>query len=127
MSQRTTVVAKVLRKRMTDAEQMLWRHLRAHRLHGAKFKRQQPIGSYVVDFVCFEARLIIEVDGGQHQDSQADRLRDSWLESQGFRVLRFWNHEVLSESVAVAERIASFCAPLSPALSHKGRGSVAET
>lgn len=111
MSQTTTVIAKVLRKRMTDAEQLLWRHLRAHRLHGAKFKRQQPIGRYIVDFVSFEARLIVEVDGGQHQGRVADQIRDSWLESQGFKVLRFWNNEVLTESMAVVERIANSCTP----------------
>lgn len=93
---RHTTTAKALHKRMTDAEQFLWRQLRAHRLVEAKFKRQQPIGPYIVDFVCFEARLVIEVDGGQHQDCNTDRIRDAWLESQGFRVLRFWNHEVLT-------------------------------
>lgn len=114
MSQYHTPIAKALRRRMTDTEQFLWRHLRAHRLHGIKFKRQQPIGSYIVDFVCFEARLVIEVDGGQHQACESDRIRDTWLESQGFKVLRFWNHEVLTESVAVLERIIALLF-LSPA------------
>ena len=111
MSQRNTAIAKTLRKQMTDAERFLWQQLRARRLAGAKFKRQQPIGSYVVDFVCFEARLVIEVDGGQHLDCVADQRRDAWLESQGFSVLRFWNHEVLTESPSVLERIIALLPP----------------
>lgn len=103
--------AKTLRRNMTDAERCLWKHLRAHRLHGEKFKRQQPIGPYIVDFVCFDARLIIEIDGGQHLDNDADRLRDTWLKEHGFRVLRFWNNEVLSEA-AVLERILEYLPPL---------------
>jgi very-short-patch-repair endonuclease len=86
MSHRNRAIAKALRKRMTDTEQSLWQYLRAHRSNGAKFKRQQPIGPYIVDFVCFEARLVIEVDGGQHQDCEADRIRAAWLQSQGFRI-----------------------------------------
>ena len=111
MSQRT-VIAKALRKRMTDAERSLWKHLRAHRLQGTKFKRQQPIGCYIVDFVCFEARLVVEVDGGQHQASEADQVRDSWLRAQGFKVLRFWNDEALAQPIVVLERIMSFLPPL---------------
>jgi very-short-patch-repair endonuclease len=75
--------------------------LRAHRLQGAKFKRQQPIGPYIADFVCFDARLIVEVDGGQHFDSQADAQRDEWFRANGFRVMRFWNNQVLQETEAV--------------------------
>lgn len=120
---RHTTTAKALHKRMTDAEQFLWRQLRAHRLVEAKFKRQQPIGPYIVDFVCFEARLVIEVDGGQHQDCNTDRIRDAWLESQGFRMLRFWNHEVLTESVAVLEKIAAFLPPLPHPSPTRGEGS----
>jgi very-short-patch-repair endonuclease len=91
---------------MTDAERRLWYLLRAHRLDGIKFKRQAPIGRYIVDFVCFERRVIIEVDGGQHADADADQRRTQWLESQGFRVLRFWNNEVLGNTSAVIQIIA---------------------
>ena len=72
--------AKSLRQSMTDAEQLLWRHLRAHRLNGEKFRRQQPLGPYIVDFVHFSARLIVEADGGQHNSSTRDTQRDAWLE-----------------------------------------------
>ena len=99
---------------MTDTERYLWRHLRAHRLAGGKFKRQQPIGSYIVDFVCFQARLVIEVDGGQHQGSEADRQRDAWLQAQGFRVLRFWDNDVLTNLPAVLEEIARLSRPSPP-------------
>ena len=90
---------------MTDAERRLWMHLRGNRLFGEKFRRQQPIGNYVADFVHFDARLIIEVDGGQHSASAADAVRDTWFHTQGFKVLRFWNHEVLSNTTAVLQRI----------------------
>lgn len=96
--------AKYLRSHQTDAEQRLWYHLRAHRFMNLKFKRQLPIGRYIVDFVCLEYRLIIEADGGQHGD-ETDHLRDAWLKSQGFTILRFWNHEILQQTEAVLERI----------------------
>ena len=80
--------AKTLRHTMTDAEQKLWYHLRAHRFMGRKFKRQKPLGRYVVDFVCLEDKLIIELDGGQHAENlEYDQERDSWLRSQGYMVL----------------------------------------
>jgi len=98
--------ARELRKNPTEAESNLWRHLRHRQLGGHKFRRQQPIGSYIVDFVCFEKRLIIEVDGGQHSEQAAyNSKRTVWLETQGFRVLRFWNNQVLSELDAVKEMI----------------------
>ena len=107
---------KQLRVQMTDAERLLWKHLRAHRLNGEKFRRQQPIGLYVVDFVHFSTRLIVEADGGQHNESASDAQRDTWLVSQGFRVLRFWNHEILNNTDAVLESVlmAMRMAPLSP-------------
>ena len=111
MSDRTTQIAKTLRHRMTDTERLLWTQLRAHRMTPWKFKRQQPLGPYIVDFVCFQAHLVIEVDGGQHQDSAADLARDAWLEGQGFRVLRFWNNEVLKEMPAVLEKIIEVLSP----------------
>jgi very-short-patch-repair endonuclease len=92
---------------MTDAEKLLWRHLRGYRLLGKKFRRQQPIGPYVVDFVHFGAGIVIEADGGQHNEREADKLRDAWLQSQGFKVLRFWNDEILTKTSSVLEVILS--------------------
>ena len=80
---------------MTEAEKILWYRLRAGRLTQYKFRRQHPTGRYIVDFVCLSHRLIVEVDGSQHLDSPQDAERDAWLRSQGFRVLRIWNHDVL--------------------------------
>jgi very-short-patch-repair endonuclease len=98
--------ARELRKNLTKAEQVLWRHLRLRQLRGHKFRRQQPIGQYIVDFVCFEKRLIIEVDGGQHSEQVLyDLKRSTWLNSQGFRILRFWNNQVLRETEAVKKVI----------------------
>jgi very-short-patch-repair endonuclease len=96
---------KSLRQNMTDAESLLWRHLRAHRLGGVKFRRQQAIGPYVVDFVHFGARVVVEADGGQHNESLADKQRDSWLKAQGFRVMRFWNNDILTKTAAVLEAV----------------------
>lgn len=97
--------AKQLRKNMTDAEVLLWRHLRAHRLAGEKFRRQQPVGPYIVDFVHFGARLVVEADGGQHVASEHDCKRDAWLVGQGFQVLRFWNDDILQRTDAVLDAI----------------------
>jgi len=106
--------AKHLRTHMTDAEHKLWYFLRGHRFHGIKFKRQKPIGPYIVDFVCVQHALIIEVDGGQHADSSADKQRDTWLQQRGWRVLRVWNNDVLVNTAAVLEVIhqAVFAVPL---------------
>ena len=99
--------ARELRKNPTVAEQKLWKHLRHRQLNVYKFRRQHPVGSYIVDFVCLEKRLIIEVDGGQHSEQvDYDLERSAWLEVQGFRVLRFWNNEVLKEIEVVKEVIA---------------------
>ena len=97
--------AKALRSNLTDAERRLWYLLRAHRFRGYKFKRQLPVGPYIVDFVCLAERLVIEVDGGQHSESRSDLHRDLWLKDQGFRVLRFWNNEVLNNSDGMLEVI----------------------
>ena len=100
--------ARKLRKESTDAETRLWLHLRAHRYGGYKFKRQQPIGSYIVDFACFDARLVIEIDGGQHADAaRSDSIRDAWLAREGFRILRFWNNEVLENTEGVMQKVLS--------------------
>lgn len=105
------VFAKQLRSNMTDAEKLLWFHLRGHRFQGVKFKRQQPLGNYIVDFVSFEMKIVVEVDGGQHFESGADSQRDAWLQGQGFHVLRFWNNEVLGESESVLEKILQVLTP----------------
>lgn len=98
--------ARELRKNMTEAERSLWRHLRLRQLGGHKFRRQQPMGRYIVDFVCLEKQLIIEVDGGHHSEQAAyDLERDTWLGKQGFIILRFWDNEVLKEIESVKERI----------------------
>jgi very-short-patch-repair endonuclease len=99
--------AKSMRSEMTDAERTLWMQLRAHRLDGLKFRRQTPIGRYIVDFVCHEHRLVIELDGGQHAESQHDTTRDRWLESKGYRILRFWNSDVFQNRGGVLETIVS--------------------
>jgi very-short-patch-repair endonuclease len=92
----TTKRARVLRSHLTDAERKLWYALRDRRFAGVKFRRQVPVGPYVADFLCYEARLVIEVDGGQHAESARDRRRDRWFVDNDFRVLRFWNSDVLS-------------------------------
>ena len=105
-----------LRKNSTYAERHLWFNLRANRL-GVKFKRQVPLGNYIVDFACLHKKLIIELDGGQHMDNQAyDLQRTHWLNQQGFRVLRFWNNDVLQNTNSVVEAIIK---ALSPTLSQK--------
>ena len=88
---RTQRFAKQLRKDMTDAEKKLWYALRDRRFENFKFRRQVPIGKYIADFVCQDCKLIVEVDGSQHEDSEHDKERDAWLTSVGYRVLRFWN------------------------------------
>jgi very-short-patch-repair endonuclease len=90
----TLKFAKKLRKKMTEAEGKLWSSLRDRRFEAFKFRRQFTIGKYIADFVCLEKRLIVEVDGSQHEDSEYDKVRDKWLKSQDFRVLRFRNHDI---------------------------------
>jgi very-short-patch-repair endonuclease len=98
--------AKSLRTSQTNAEQRLWYQLRAHRFMDLKFKRQKPLGPYIVDFVCLERRLIVELDGGQHAEQAVyDQQRDQWLRNQGYQVLRFWNNDVMQQLDAVLEQI----------------------
>jgi len=97
--------ARKLRHEMTEAEKCLWKHLRAHRLQGWPFRRQHPIPPYVVDFAAVDAKLIVEVDGGQHAESEKDERRDAFLASQGWRVLRFWNNDVLANTEGVLASI----------------------
>ena len=102
--------AKTLRTSSTDAEKLLWKHLRGKKLFGLKFRRQEPIGRYIADFVCYERRVIIELDGGQHSiDKEKDQERDRWFRGEGFRVLRFWNNDVLSQTEEVLETIMKNC------------------
>ncbi len=89
----------------TDAEKKLWRLLRSRQLDAFKFRRQAPIGAYIVDFVCHENRLVVEVDGGQHADSAKDMERDQWLKNVGYRVLRYWNNDVLKNPSGVLESL----------------------
>ena len=98
--------ARDLRKNPTEAEGLLWQNLRRRQLGGFRFGRQHAIGPYIVDFYCFEERVAIEVDGGQHSGQAAyDAGRTSFLESEGLRVLRFWNNQVLGEVEAVKHMI----------------------
>ncbi|MBI4918249.1 MAG: endonuclease domain-containing protein [Acidobacteria bacterium] len=96
--------ARQLRRASTDAERALWRVLRARGI-GPKFRRQEPIGPYIVDFVALDERVVIELDGGQHAESRSDPARDAYLRAQGFTVLRFWNSDVLTNLEGVVSRI----------------------
>ncbi|MBN1471007.1 MAG: endonuclease domain-containing protein [Syntrophaceae bacterium] len=110
---RIIALGKGLRKRPTHAEQLLWNKLRQKQMEGFKFRRQQPIDNYIVDFICFEKRIIVEVDGGQHAiQNKDDIVRDSYLRQKGFQLLRFWNNEVLQNMDGVLEVIREKC--LSP-------------
>jgi very-short-patch-repair endonuclease len=109
-----TRLARQLRKNSTLAERKLWRYLRSRSLSGFKFVRQQPIGPYVVDFICREKRLVVEVDGGQHAESRRDAIRDRWLIEHRFRVLRFWNNDVLENIEGVWDTIFAAASPAAP-------------
>lgn len=110
MSINLTHTARELRQRSTNAEQLLWRHLKAKQLAGLKFRRQEQIGRFIADFVCYEKKIIIEADGGQHAiEQEKDRERSQWLNAQGFSVLRFWNHEILTNIDGVLEVIKKYC------------------
>lgn len=102
--------ARELRQNMTLAERRLWQYLRSRQLNGIKFRRQQTIGSYIVDFVCMEHRLVVELDGGQHAEQiEYDNKRTEFLNSQGYRVVRFWNNEVLQQTEVVLDKIVEMC------------------
>jgi very-short-patch-repair endonuclease len=109
MPDRLVRFARELRRNSTDAERLLWRHLRAKRFANTKFKRQATIGPYIVDFVSFHRKLIVELDGPQHLDE--DPGRQGWLEGQGFDVLRFWNNDVLTNTDAVWTQIVVRVSP----------------
>src|SRR3954451_7527453 len=91
-----TLISRKLRAHQTDAETKLWNRVRNRQINGDKFVRQEPIGHHICDFVCREKMLVIEFDGGQHSDSARDEVRDRYLRTQGYRVMRFWNNDVLS-------------------------------
>ena len=98
--------SKNLRNEPTEAERYLWSRLKNSQMCGCKFRRQQPLGKYIADFVCFEKALVIEIDGGQHSENEPyDQARDDWLENEGFIVLRFWNNEVLGNLAGVVDVI----------------------
>ncbi|HSC96780.1 MAG TPA: DUF559 domain-containing protein [Burkholderiales bacterium] len=98
--------ARELRSNLTDAEQRLWQALKRRQIAGVKFRRQQPIGPFIVDFVSFDSRIIVEVDGGHHAEQiHDDEIRARWFEGQSYRVLRFWNNDVLASPEAVAQAI----------------------
>ncbi len=105
VQKRLTGVARKLRNDMTDAERRLWSHLRASQLGGVKFTRQLPIGDFVVDFACRSARIAVELDGGQHSDSATDDARTQIIEAHGYRVIRFWNNDVLQNTDGVLTTI----------------------
>lgn len=103
-------LARTLRHNQTDAENLLWRHLRNQQLSGFKFRRQYWIENYIVDFVCIKQGIVIELDGGQHASNAilaSDKKRTAFLESRGFKVLRFWNNEILANTEGVLEHVLS--------------------
>jgi len=120
--------ARTLRRSSTDAERRLWSALRDRRLRGYRFRRQHPIGRFIVDFACTRHRLIVEADGGQHNENGADAQRTAWLEHHGWRVLRFWNNEILANTEGVIETIVKVledphpaaARPPSPAMRERG-------
>jgi very-short-patch-repair endonuclease len=125
--------AKQLRQRMTRAETLLWRYLKAHHVDGLAFRRQTPMHQYIPDFVCHSARIVVEIDGSSHDfvsRQRGDRRRDKWFESQGYAVLRFTDQQVLRNLEGVIELVreaaASRLRPLPPSLSlpHKGGGNM---
>ena len=129
VSEKQRTNAKALRRNMTEAERIIWYNVRAHRFQGASFRRQTPIGPYIADFVCHTAKLIIELDGGQHFEPGnivRDKQRDAYLAAQGYRVLRFNNLDVMKNKAGVLETIAAALrGPGAPSLTlprKRGRG-----
>ena len=115
----SVIRARDLRRNLTDVEKILWYWLRRKNIHNARFRKQAPLGKYIVDFVCYDPKLIIELDGGQHSLQHSyDKKRDAWLEGEGFEVMRFWNNEVVEnvEGVlgAVMERLSALRVPPLP-------------
>ncbi len=126
--------ARHMRKAYTDAEQKLWLILRNRRFIDHKFRRQVSIGTYIVDFVCFSHKLIIEADGSQHAENAHDMQRDQWLQLQGFTILRFWNIEILQMPQSVTDKIwhelhiiSPSSAPIGAPSPVKGEGKYMDT
>jgi len=123
---RQLTLARNLRKNETDAERLLWSRLRSSQVYGLKFRRQQPVDNYIVDFVTFEKRLIIEIDGSQHTEAK-DKERTDKLESKSYKILRFWNNDVLQNTEGVLEKILEeLKLTPSPTLSRQGEGQKGE-
>ena len=101
--------ARTMRQSLTDAERKLWYALRDRRMQSVKFRRQAPVGPYIADFLCVQHRLVVEADGSQHGESPRDEARDVWFMRNGYRVLRFWNHEILTAQDSVLATIATAC------------------
>jgi very-short-patch-repair endonuclease len=121
------VSARELRKNSTDAERMLWSELRDQKLNGIGFRRQVPIKNYIADFACHTAKLVVEFDDGQHfsdQAEQADAARSAVIEARGFKVLRFSNHDVMTNRTGVLETIAAAVAERAPTPTLKERASL---
>ncbi|WP_299742705.1 endonuclease domain-containing protein [Devosia sp.] len=97
--------AKSMRHKPTEAEDRFWQILRHRRLDGHKFRRQHPVGNYILDFVCLSSHLIVELDGSQHADNAYDVARDTYLRAQGFRLLRFWNNDILARPEHILEAV----------------------
>ena len=102
--------AKNLRKNQTEAEKLLWKHLKAKQINGFKFRRQHPMGKFITDFICLEKKLVVELDGGQHVlNKEKDIERDKWFYNEGFEVLRIWNNEIFHNINGIMEAIEEFC------------------
>jgi very-short-patch-repair endonuclease len=126
LSGETKKRARELRHEPTEAEKLLWAHLRNGRLNGWRFRRQHPVPPHVVDFACVSARLVVEADGGQHAESERDRRRDRFIRSRGWRILRFWNHDILANPAGVIEAIAAALPPPRPSPAPRaGEGAAA--
>jgi very-short-patch-repair endonuclease len=110
-----------LRRNQTDVKRILWRYLKARQVNGWRFRRQHPIGPYIADFACVEAKLIVEADGGQHAESSRDAIRDQRLRDVGWRILRFWNSDILTNMPGVIDTIAAELGP-HPTLPRASRG-----
>ena len=122
MIKQLTPVSKKLRRNSTEAEKRLWGRLRSKQMCGLKFRRQQQIGNYIADFVCFEKGVIVELDGGQHAtDLEHDKQREDWLKAEGFIVVRFWNTDVFENIEGVWDAIRNRLLTPSLGPSHKGR------
>lgn len=114
--------ARSLRQRMTNAERKVWHLLRDRRFAAAKFRRQVPLGPYVADFLSYDTRIVVEVDGGQHAGSASDQVRDDWFRGQGFEVVRFWNSDVLTNLEGVFTRLAMVVEERTPHPSRRRSG-----